>query len=36
MHHIVVKRLVVLLAIVFVLAILLFAIFEGPVSTGSF
>ncbi len=36
MHHIVVKRVVALLIILFVLAILLFAVIAGPVASGSF
>jgi hypothetical protein len=36
MHHIVVKRVVALLIILFVLAILLFAGIAGPVASGSF
>jgi hypothetical protein len=36
MHHLIVKRVVALLIILFVLAISLFAVIAGPVASGSF
>jgi hypothetical protein len=36
MHHIVVKRVVVLLIMLFIVAISLFAVIAGPVASGSF
>ena len=36
MHHLIVKRVVALLIILFWLAIFLFAVIVGPVASGSF